>query len=260
MYEIKESLIDERIEQVILGSILLDENCINQINDLSSNDFYYDNNRIIFNSILDINKHKKPIDLITVIEDLKVKKELGLVGNIEYITSLSTLVPTTSNFNYYVKKIKELSEKRRIVKKAYDLISDLGEGKGIDSALAIFENETKCKTSLNEDESLKSIMTTLFNKLDKGEPINKIKTEIAIIDKCTGGIGKAELVAIGGHSGLGKSAIALRIALNVFKQGKKVLIISREMSKEQIAERIILSQTGIEKEKFENRNFNLNYS
>ena len=251
-----ENLIKKESEQSILGSMLLDDNIAYLLEDLSGDDFYFEQHKIIFNSMLDLHKKKMALDLITLTDDLKEKGKLETSGGISYITSLSTIVPTTSNIEYYIKIVKEASEKRKVISKAYDLISNLEEGKDIDSALAIFENSTKSKVPLNEDETLKSIMRMMFDKLDKGEPVNKIKTEIPIIDKCTGGIGEAELVAIGGNSGLGKSAIALRIALNVFKQGKKVLIISREMTKEQIAERIILSQTGIEREKYESRKFN----
>lgn len=78
-------------------------------------------------------------------------------------------------------------------------------------------------------------------------PEEKIKTGISIIDKCTNGLGKHELITIGAGSGVGKSAIALKIAINAYFANKKVLIFSREMSKKQIAKRILLSQTGISK-------------
>ncbi len=86
-------------------------------------------------------------------------------------------------------------------------------------------------------------------------PEEKIKTGISIIDKCTNGLGKHELITIGAGSGVGKSAIALKIAINAYFANKKVLIFSREMSKKQIAKRILLSQTGISKKQFENREF-----
>ena len=252
-----ENLIKKEAEQSILGSMLLNNDIVYLLEGLTSDDFYFEAHKILFNTMLNLHKKKIPLDLVTIVDDLKEKGKIKAAGDVPYITSLSTIVPTTLNIDYYIKIVKGASEKRKIIRKAYGLIEDLQEGKDIDSSMAMFENETKLKTP-SKSQSLSDIMREIFDEIDEGKSVNKIKTGIPIIDKCTGGIGEAELVAIGGNSGLGKSAIALRIALNVFKQDntKKVLIISREMTGKQIAERIILSQTGIEREKYESRNFN----
>ena len=244
-------------EQSILGSILLDKDCIHGIDDyLKIDDFNREAHKIIYDCMIELNKKRKPIDLITLTEKLKSKGYLDAVGGISYITSLSTIVPTTSNIKYYADIVKDLSNKRNIIKASYELIENIRGQKDIDSSLAIFDKRTKETENINsEDNTLASIMTTIFNQLQDNEPQDKIKTEISVIDKHTNGIGKKELVAIGAGSGVGKSAIALKIALEAYKQNKKVLIISREMSKEQVAERIILRYTGIDKIKYENREF-----
>lgn len=244
-------------EQSILGSILLDKDCIHGIDDyLKIDDFNREAHKIIYDCMIELNKKRKPIDLITLTEKLKSKGYLDAVGGISYITSLSTIVPTTSNIKYYADIVKDLSNKRNIIKASYELIENIRGQKDIDSSLAIFDKRTKETENIkSEDNTLASIMTTIFNQLQDNEPQDKIKTEISVIDKHTNGIGKKELVAIGAGSGVGKSAIALKIALEAYKQNKKVLIISREMSKEQVAERIILRYTGIDKIKYENREF-----
>ena len=132
--------------------------------------------------------------------------------------------------------------------------------RSIDTSLNLFEKSSGLNTSNNNLESsntLSEIMVNILEKLE-GKPEDKIKTNLKVIDKHTNGIGKKELVAIGAGSGVGKSAIALKIAIEAYKQGKKVYIISREMSKEQVAERIIFSNTGIKKQKYENRDFDDN--
>lgn len=245
-------------EQTILGAILLDKNIIYEVESLSSNVFYNEAHRIIFNRMLELHKKGVVIDLITLIDRLKANNELEAIGNISYLTSLSTIVPTTSNIKYYIKIVEELYEKRNIVQASYKLIEDIRSGEDINTSLNTFETVTEQKNEVKTDSTLRSIMTNIFDDLNSGEKVDKLKTGIPIIDKCTNGIAKGELVTIGANSGVGKSALAIKIAINSFLKGKKVLIISREMTKEQVAERIIFSHTGISKSKYENRDFNEN--
>ena len=245
-------------EQTILGAILLDKNIIYEVESLSSNVFYNEAHRIIFNRMLELHKKGVVIDIITLIDKLKINNELEAIGGIAYLTSLGTIVPTTSNIKYYIKIVEELQQKRSIVQASYKLIEDIRSGEDINTSLNTFETVTEQKNEVKTDSTLRSIMTNIFDDLNSGEKVDKLKTGIPIIDKCTNGIAKGELVTIGANSGVGKSALAIKIAINSFLKGKKVLIISREMTKEQVAERIIFSYTGISKSKYENRDFNEN--
>ena len=249
------NLSNEEAEQSILGSIILDRSCLEYTDELSHNDFSKEYHKHIYKSMIDLHKDNKAVDLITITNDLKEKNLLDQVGGINYITSLSTIVPTTSNINHYIDIVRGLADKRRIIKASYDLIENLRTGKDIDSSKAIFEKESDIDVNAkHRSNSMKSIFTRIFDKMND-KPEEKIKTGISIIDKLTNGLGKHELITIGAGSGVGKSAIALKIAINAYLEGKKVLIFSREMSDEQIAERILLSRTGISKENYENRNF-----
>lgn len=242
-------------EQSVLGSILLDRTCIDYIESLISNDFSQEAHKTIFDCILRLEKKNKPIDLITLTNELRSIGLLDDVGGISYITSLSNIIPTTSNIKHYVDIVKEFSDKRKVIKSSYNLINNLRGNIDIETSLGIFEKETQLKKHAeNEGNTLSDIMSNILDSLENKSE-EKVKTGVKIIDKHTNGIGKKELIAIGASSGVGKSAIALKIALQAFKQKKKVLIISREMSKEQVAERIILHNTGIEKSKYENRDF-----
>lgn len=250
----KENLCSKEAEQSILGCILLDEKSLDHIHGFSSKDFYYEAHKQLFKSMLMLNKKNKPIDIVTLVEQMKSIGELENVGGISYITSLSTIVPTTSNIGYYVDIVRGFSEKRNIILSAYKLIENIRNEKDIDSAMSIFEQATEIKETKETDNTLGSIMVSIFDKIND-TPEEKIKTKVSVIDKHTNGIGQKELVAIGASSGVGKSAIALKISIEAYLSGKKVLIISREMSKEQVAERIVLSETGIKKVDYENRNF-----
>lgn len=248
-------LINLEAEQSVLGAILLDRRSIDKVGNLGSEDFSNEAHKIIFDCILKLDKKNSPIDLITLTNELKAIEHLDNVGGISYITSLTTIVPTTSNIVYYAKILKDLSYKRKIIKSAYDLIESLDQGKDIDTVLGIFEKATQLQESNNNDDIfMMNIMANILEKLESGAE-ERIKTNIRAIDKRTNGIGKKELIAIGAGSGVGKTSIGLKIALEAYMQGKSILIISREMSKEQVAERILLHQIGMEKSKYDSRAF-----
>ena len=250
------NLSNEEAEQSILGSIILDRSCLEYTDELSHNDFSKEYHKHIYKSMIDLYRNNKPVDIITLTNDLKEKKLLEQVGGINYITSLSTIVPTTSNINHYIDIVKGLADKRRIIKASYDLIENLRNGKDIDSSKAIFEKESNIDVNAKRRSNpMRNIFSKIFDKMNDKKPKERIKTGIPIIDKCTNGFEKHELITIGAGSGVGKSAIALKIAINAYLQGKKVLIFSREMSDEQIAERILLSRTGISKENYDNNNY-----
>lgn len=252
------NIYDTHAEQTILGAILLDKNVIHEVESLSSDVFYNEAHKVIFNRMLELHKKGVVIDIITLINKLNSYDELENIGGIAYLTSLSTIVPTTSNIKYYIKIVEELQQKRNIVQASYKLIEDIRRGEDINTSLNTFETVTDLKEEVITDSTLRSIMTNIFDDLNSDKKIDKLKTGIPIIDKCTNGIAKGELVTIGAKSGVGKSALSLKIAINSYLKGKKVLIISREMTKEQVSERIILSHTGISKRKYEDRDFNSN--
>ncbi len=250
------NLYNTQAEQTILGAIFLDANVIDQIQDLSSEVFYVESHKIIFDTIINLHKEDIAIDIVTLSNKLRKNNLLEEVGGVSYMTSLATIVPTTQNIRYYVKIVEELAYRRLGVKASYKLIEDIRNGEDINTCLNKFEKSTQIKEEITKDNTLSNIMQKIFEMLDSGEKVEKLRTGIPIIDKYTNGIERGELVTIGAKSGVGKSALSLKIGIEAFLKGKKVLVISREMSSEQVAQRIILSYTGITKEKYESRDFN----
>ena len=128
-------------EQSILGSILLDKDAIITVSEtIRPSDFYKEAHKIIYESMLKLSNKNEPIDLITLTEELKKQGHLDNVGGISYITSLSTIVPTTSNVKYYADIVKEKSVLRQLIKASNDLIN-LG-----------YENSTKVEEVLEKAE------------------------------------------------------------------------------------------------------------
>ena len=224
--------------------------------DLSEELFYYDNHKDIFRAIMYLYKQEKPLTKAGVSERLNQLDMLDEIGGKQYIDSLEDEIPNKYFLVPYIGELKELAYKRMVVESAQKLIEGTESGEDINTLLDKFERATEAPEASQNDNSLGDIMANIFDELESGTVIDKVKTGIPIIDKCTNGIAPSELVTIGAKSGVGKSALAVRIAINMFKAGKKVLIVSREMSKKQVAERILLSHSGVTKEQYENRDFN----
>ena len=224
--------------------------------DLSEEIFYYDNHKDIYRAIMHLYKQDKPLTKAGVSERLNQLDLLDEVGGKQYIDSLEDEIPNKYFLVPYIEELKELAYKRMVVESAQKLIEGTESGEDINTLLDKFERATEAPEASQDNNSLGDIMANIFDELESGTVIDKVKTGIPIIDKCTNGIAPSELVTIGAKSGVGKSALAVRIAINMFKAGKKVLIVSREMSKKQVAERILLSHSGVTKEQYENRDFN----
>ena len=224
--------------------------------DLSEELFYYDNHKDIFRAIMYLYKQDKPLTKAGVSERLNQLDLLDEVGGKQYIDSLEDEIPNKYFLVPYIGELKELAYKRMVVESAQQLIEGTESGEDINTLLDKFERATEAPEASQDNNSLGNIMANIFDELESGTVIDKVKTGIPIIDKCTNGIAPSELVTIGAKSGVGKSALAVRIAINMFKADKKVLIVSREMSKKQVAERILLSHSGVTKEQYENRDFN----
>ena len=224
--------------------------------DLSEELFYYDNHKDIFRAIMYLYKQEKPLTKAGVSERLNQLDLLDEVGGKQYIDSLEDEIPNKYFLVPYIGELKELAYKRMVVESAQKLIEGTESGEDINTLLDKFERATEVPETSQDNNSLGDIMANIFDELESCTVIDKVKTGIPIIDKCTNGIAPSELVTIGAKSGVGKSALAVRIAINMFKADKKVLIVSREMSKKQVAERILLSHSGVTKEQYENRDFN----
>ena len=136
------NIYNTQAEQTILGAILLDKNIIHEVESLSSDVFYNEAHKVIFNRMLELHKKGVVIDIITLIDKLKFNDELEAIGGIAYLTSLSTIVPTTSNIKYYIKIVEELQQKRNIVQASYKLIEDIRRGEDINTSLNTFETVT----------------------------------------------------------------------------------------------------------------------
>ena len=243
-------------EEVIIGSIMKNRKYLEEHEgEINEELFFYEEHKLIIRAILSLYKKDKGTDYLSVSDELDRQGVLDYIGGDNYLTRVRKAHQNKEYFPQYLEELKELAYKRIVVEASENLVESLESGDDINTCLDKFERATERLNASEEDNTLASSLGEIFEELNTGKKINKVKTGISIIDKCTNGIAPSELITIGAKSGVGKSALSIRIAINMFNAGKKILIVSREMSKKQVTERILLSHSGITKEAYENRDF-----
>ena len=243
-------------EEVIIGSIMKNKKYLEEHEgEINEELFFYEEHKLIIGAILSLYKKDKGTDYLSVSDELDRQGVLDYIGGDNYLTRVRKAHQNKEYFSQYLEELKELAYKRIVVEASESLVESLESGDDINTCLDKFERATERLNTSEEDNTLASSLGEIFEELNTGKKINKVKTGISIIDKCTNGIAPSELITIGAKSGVGKSALSIRIAINMFNAGKKILIVSREMSKKQVTERILLSHSGVTKEAYENRDF-----
>ena len=243
-------------EQAVLGAVLIESTVINQVLEiLIPEDFYKEAHRKIFNSMIDLDRENKPIDLLTLFDHLKSNGNLlEEVGESSYLTYLTELVPTTENVNYYAKLVKEKSIIRKLVLAASD-IAHRGNDENIDldefidraeqTILDIAQN--KIKPSFYDSKELAVKALEIIEQLHaRKELITGIPTGFEKLDYLTSGLQPADLVIIAGRPGLGKTSLTLNIAAYAaMEHGTSIGIFSLEMTKEQLMLRMLSNKSKV---------------
>ena len=255
-------------EQAVLGSMLVDgEAVIKAIELLKPEDFYRDDHKEIYVSMLELYNHGQPIDFLTVKENLKLRGLLEKVGSDIYLTSLIDSVVTTSNIEAYVKIVEEKATLRSLIKAANDIISlGYAESEEVDKIIDTTEKRIFDVLQNRNTKGYSSIRDILVESFDKIEEMYKSKSKVSGIesgfkdlDLKTSGLNNSDLILIAARPAMGKSAFALNIASYVAKAKKvPVLIFSLEMSKDQMANRILCSEAGVDSMKVRTGNLDSN--
>ena len=250
---------DEDAEQAVLGSMLTDNDAVMAAVEVLKEDaFYREDNKIIYQAILNLYSKSEPIDIITLKDELESMGKFEQVGGFEYLASLPDKVPTTANVQKYIKIVEEKSVLRNLIKTANEIIT-LGydQTQEVDGIIDGAEKkifEVMQKKNQKGYTPIKDILVETFTELEQlynqKQRITGIPTGFSDLDFRTSGLHNSDLILVAARPAMGKSAFALNIATNAAVRAKvPVAIFSLEMSKEQMTSRILCSEAMVDSNK-----------
>ncbi len=242
-------------EASLLGAILIDSDAIVKVADLvRPEDFYDERHARIYEATINLYEKHSPIDVLTLSDQLRSTGMLEIVGGASYLTELTNFVPTASHADRYAGIIAEKSMRRRLIK-ASQAITEFGFDEASSLQELIENAETKLfevsQRHIKQDiNSIESVLSASFDRLDelhkdKGK-LRGVPTGYRDLDNVLAGLQPSDLIILAARPSMGKTAFALNLAHNVaVKAGKPVLMFSLEMSKEQLVDRLLAAEAGV---------------
>lgn len=217
-------------------------------------DFYRRAHQIIFEKMMAINDQDKPIDPLTMAEELNKTNQLDDIGGISYIAELASAVPTAANVVYYAKIVHEKSVTRRLIKTATEIVTKSYAGD--EDVSDLLDEAERSILNVSEDQNqegfkdIKDVLKGTFEEIDRlsqqESTVTGLSTGYPELDKMTTGLHSDELVILAARPAVGKTAFALNIAQNVgTKTDKTVALFSLEMSAESLVNRMLCAEGSI---------------
>ena len=240
-------------EQAALGCIINYKSQLALAEDvLKDDDFYWDKHKRIFSTIKALSRKDMNIDLITLLNELKVSDSIDKCGGVSYITELATNTVFSSNVESYVKIIKDKSDRRNLIRAGRELISKSYEESEVESIISTVEdkiykviNSKESEDILDMGQSVEKVLTRIENNHCNGGKILGNTTGFKEIDNTISGLQKGDFIIVAARPSMGKTAFALNIGQHASK-GASVGIFSLEMTTEQLMERLISSRSLVE--------------
>jgi replicative DNA helicase len=243
-------------EKSLLGAVLIDEEVLADITEfVTFKDFYEKRHSTIFSAMMSLYEKHQPVDLLTLTDELKRKKELDIVGGSAYLTELTNYVPTSAHAEAYAQLVAQKAVRRRLIKASSD-ISELGYNEETSTQELLEKAEAELfsvsdQTLKQDVVSLESILTESFDRMEelhrnKGI-LRGIRTGYKDLDNMTAGLQRSDLIVLASRPAMGKTTLVTNLAYNVATIAKQpVLIFSLEMSKEQLVDRMLADASGVD--------------
>ena len=243
-------------EQAVLGSMLIDEGCVKDVMDkLVPSDFYLRQNREIFETIYTMFTYARPIDGITVCEEMRKAGTYDENTTRSYLAQLMEITPTSANVMEYVAIVRDKALLRGVAQAAGEITALVQEGIG--EAGDILEAAEQKIYAVRRGQSaqdmvpLRMVLPDVLDRLsemsESESRLPGLSTGLSAVDHKITGLNKSDLILLAARPGMGKTSFALNVALNVAKTAQKtVAVFSLEMSREQLATRLLSSEACVE--------------
>jgi replicative DNA helicase len=253
-------------EQSILGAILIDGDAMLRVSDqIDASDYYREDHRIIYQHMLKLYEKRSPIDLLTLTDSLESAKQLSLIGGASYIATLTGSVSSSVHIAQHADIVRKKAMLRKLIT-AGSRIAELGYNEDSETDVALDEAEATLfgvsQTYLsNNFVPIGTILSESFDRIDelhqnKGA-LRGVPSGFRDLDNLLGGLQRSDLIILAARPSMGKTALGLNIAeYAAIKGNAKVAIFSLEQSRDQLVDRILCSQAGVDSWKLRSGNLN----
>jgi len=242
-------------ERAVLGGILLDNDAMNVVTQvLDAEAFYSEANAQIYEAMTTLFSAGKPVDTVTVREELVTRGRLQAVGGDEYVLELTNTIPTVANIESHAKIVREKAIIRRLILACHEVAAK-GYGDYGDPEEFLDQTERAVFNVAKERlrspyEHIKPVVMRTFTEIheaaQRGERITGLTTGFKELDEKTAGMHPGDLIIIAGRPGMGKTAFAVNIATNAARTGATTAVFSLEMPKEQLVRRMLCSEARVD--------------
>jgi len=243
-------------EQSLLGSILIDPEAIIRVSPIvRPEDFYRETHAIIYAAALELHERHQPADFVTLRDALQQRNQLEAVGGTAYLSTLVNAVPTSAHAEYYAQIVQRTAILRRLIDAATQITGIAHEP--VDDAEEAIDRAEQILFAVAERRHardltpISQVIARYYDRIQmlaehKGEPLG-VPTGFTMLDKLLGGLQPSDLIILAARPSMGKTALALTIATHAAKRHRaRVAIFSLEMSAEQLVQRLLAAETGID--------------
>ncbi len=243
-------------ERSLLGAVLIDEEVLADISEhVTPKDFYDKRHSTVFGGMMRLYEKHKPVDLLTLTDELKKKDELEVIGGSAFLTELTNYVPTAAHAEAYAEMVAQSAVRRRLIRASAE-ISEMGFDEDTTTQELLEKAEAELFSvsdqSLKQDlTSIEQILTESFDRMEelhrnKGA-LRGIPTGYRDLDNMTAGLQRSDLIILAARPAMGKTTLVTNLAYNVATIAKQpVLFFSLEMSKEQLVDRMLADASGVD--------------